>query len=34
MSKMTAALVWALLALSVPVERASAQTADELYKGR
>ena len=34
MSRMTAALVWALLALSVPVARASAQTAEEFYKGR
>jgi tripartite-type tricarboxylate transporter receptor subunit TctC len=31
---MTAALVSALLVLSVPVARASAQTADEFYKGR
>ena len=37
MSRMTAALVsalLALLALSVPVSRARAQTADEFYKGR
>jgi tripartite-type tricarboxylate transporter receptor subunit TctC len=34
MSRMTAALVSALLALSVPVVRAPAQTADEFYKGR
>jgi tripartite-type tricarboxylate transporter receptor subunit TctC len=34
MSRMTAALVSALLALSLPVERAAAQTADEFYRGR
>jgi tripartite-type tricarboxylate transporter receptor subunit TctC len=34
MRRMTAALVLALLALSAPVARAPAQTADEFYKGR
>jgi tripartite-type tricarboxylate transporter receptor subunit TctC len=34
MSRMTAALVLALLALSAPVSRAPAQTADEFYKGK